>query len=258
MNVSRPWKAAAILVVLAIVGAGAAIAWVNYSKPKPLGLPTAGVHSPAPSPSPNDPFAETCTQPASQPGSAPSGLSAVWTIQPGSIAGYRAREKFARLPSPHEAVARTDRVLGWVLITDASGSLRVETGCVVVDLASLRSVDQLPGFNTADRDESARDFLHTREHPYAVFRPGPTSVPAALTGGGVQRVSVAGQLELNGTTRATSFSLQVRLRDQQVAAAGQAGVNVSAFGIEIPTTPGDFVAVDPHLTLEISLTLLRS
>jgi hypothetical protein len=255
---SRAWKAAAVLVVLVGIGAGAAIAWVNYTKPKPLGLPSPGVHSPAPTPSPNDPFADTCKQPASPPGATPSGLSGVWAIQPGSMAGYRAREKFAELPSPHEAVARTDRVLGWIQISDSSGSLRIESGCVVVDLVSLRSVDELPGFNTADRDKNARDFLHTSLHPYAVFRPRPANLPAGLAGGGVQRVGVGGELELNGTVRAATFSLQVRLRDQAIAAAGQTGVNVSDFGIEVPTTVGDFVAVDPHLTLEISMTLLRS
>jgi len=178
-------------------------------------------------------------------------------VQSGSIAGYRAREKFAEVPAPHEAVARTDRVLGWVLISDASGALRIETGCVVVDMVSLRSVDELPGFNTTDRDENAREFLHTGLHPYAVFQPFPVAIPAGLAGGSVQRVRIAGQLELNGISRAATFSLQVRLRDQQVAAAGQAGINVNDYGIQVPTTVGDFVAVDPHLTLEISLALQR-
>ena len=244
--------------VLVVIGAGAAVAWVNYTRPKPLGLDSPGIRSPAPSPSPDDPFASTCRPPAIQPGATPSGWSGVWAIQPGSIAGYRAREKFAELPSPHEAVARTDRVLGWVLIADAAGALRIEAGCVVVDLAGLRSVDELPGFNTADRDKSARDFLHVRSHPYAVFQPFAVALPAALASGGVQRVSLAGQLELNGTSRAATFTLQVRLRDGQVAAAGQTGVNVDDFGIEVPTTVGDFVAVDPHLTLEISLALRRA
>ncbi len=258
MTLSRAWKAAAVLALLAGIAAGAAIGWVNYSKPKLLGLPSPGVHSPAPSPSPNDPFADTCKPPASAPRAMPSGLPGVWAIQPGSVAGYRAREKFAELPSPHEAVARTDRVLGWIEISDSSGSIRIESGCVVVDLVSLRSVDVLPGFNTADRDESARNFLRTSVHPFAVFRPRPINLPAGLSGGGVVRVGVGGELELNGTTRSATFSLQVRLRDHAVAAAGQAGVNISDFGIEAPTTVGEFVAVDPHLTLEISMTLLRS
>jgi hypothetical protein len=221
-------------------------------------LASPGVHSPAPSPSPDDPFANACRLPAAQPGVAAEGLSGVWAVQPGSIAGYRAREKFAELPSPHEAVARTERVLGWVLISDASGAQRIEAGCVVVDLASLRSVDELPGFNTGDRDESARDFLHVGSHPYAVFQPFPVALPAGLAGAAVKRVSVEGRLEVNGVPRSATFSLQVRVQDQQVAAAGQTGINVNDFGVEVPTTVGDFVAVDPHLILEISLAMSRT
>ena len=258
MNRSRSWKAAAVLVALVVLGAGAALAWINYTRPKPLGLASPGVHSPAPSPSPDDPFASACRRPVAESGATPAGLSGVWAVQPGSIAGYRAREKFAELPSPHEAVARTDRVLGWVLITDASGTQRIEAGCVVVDLASLRSVDVLPGFNTGDRDKSARDFLHVGSHPYAVFQPLPAALPAGLAGGAVKRVSLGGSLEVNGVSRSATFSLQVRLQNQQVAAAGQTGIYVNDFGVEVPTTVGDFVAVDPHLTLEISLVLSRA
>jgi hypothetical protein len=49
-------------------------------------------------------------------------------------------EKLEELPSPHEAMARTE------LVADEGGAANIETGYVAVELASLRSVDELPGF----------------------------------------------------------------------------------------------------------------
>jgi hypothetical protein len=54
---------------------------------------------------------------------------------------------------------------------------------VAVDLATLASVDQLPGFNTADRDGNARDFLGVAAHPYAIFQPYPVRIDADIGSG---------------------------------------------------------------------------
>ena len=178
-------------------------------------------------------------------------------VQPGSLAGYRAREKFEELPATNIAVARTDRVSGWLVVLDDGGAVSLGSGCVAVELATLRSIDRLPGFNTADRDNNVRDFLHTGEHPFALFHVIGAPVGSTPTGATPVHARVAGMLELNGTLKPAAFNLVVRLDGDQVAAAGSTIVAVQDYGIEVPQGPSGFVSVDPRITLEISLVLLR-
>lgn len=258
MRVARAYKvAAAVAAVLLLAGAGG-YAWVVLTRPPELALAAPIARSPAPSPAQNDPLTQACRGPALPSGASTTIATGLWTIQPGSLAGYRAHEKFAQVPSPHVAVARTDRVAGWLLIGGSETSPQLETGCVAVDVAALRSVDVLPGFNTADRDESARNFLRAREHPYAVFQPYPSRVDPNIARGGTLRVELAGALEVGGVSRPATFSLSVRYANGQVAAAGTTTVDVGDFNIEVPQTPGDFVAVNPKITLEVSLVLLKA
>ena len=257
VNVSLPWKAAVTAALVVVLGAAAAVTVVYHSRPQPLTL--AGTHprSPAPTSDAGDSLATVCRKPAVAAAGASGDLSGLWVTQAGSVVGYRAHEKFAELASPHEAVARTERVNGWLLVAADMGSTRIETGCVAVEVATLVSVDELPGFNTADRDKSARDFLRTREHPYAVFQPYPQSITAGLDGGAVGRAKILGDLEINGVRKAATFALEVQLKDHQLAAAGSSTIAVEDYGVDVPQSPGGFVSVDPHFTLEVSLILSR-
>src|SRR5439155_22860920 len=128
--------------------------------PARLSLPApASPPAPQASPTPSDPLAMACAIPSAQPsGAAPAGL---WLVASGSQAGYRVSEKWAQLPSPHEAVARTDRVSGWLSISGTAGALDLQAGCFGLDLTALKSIDSLPGFRVADRDDNVQDFLDT-------------------------------------------------------------------------------------------------
>ncbi len=258
MRIGVLWKALAALGLLLIVGTAAAITYFNQTRPQALGLVTATPRTEAPSPSPDDPLAQVCRRPA-VPGNATStGVRGLWVIQPRSIAGYRAREQFAELTSPHEAVARTDRLSGWLLVGGTDVSLEVVTGCIVVDVRGLRSVDELPGLNTSDRDETARDRLGARTHPFVVFQPYPAALKLSPTTDVVQRATLAGDLEISGVTKPASFGLDVRLNDRQVTAAGHATVQVDEFGVQLPELGNGFVEVNPNITLEVSLILLKA
>jgi YceI-like protein len=258
MKLGRLAKILAIAAAVFVIGGVGAYAWMLNSRPPSLGLITTPIsHTPAPSPLTSDPLAEACKRPAAPAGGTGPGAG-LWVIQPASVAGYRAHEKFADLPSPHEAVARTDRLSGWLQVADDGGGAKIVSGCVAVELSSLMSVDRLPGFNTADRDSSARDFLHVGSHPYAVFRPDAGAVSSSIATGVTVHVQVPGGLELSGTTKSAKFALRVRFTGGQLAAAGATTVNVGDYGIEVPTTVGEFVAVDPRITLEVSLVLLKA
>jgi len=247
---------AAVVVVVALAAVGG-VTLIIHGRPQPLGLTQTAPRSPAPAQSLDDPLALTCRRPA-VPGNSTAGIDGLWTIQPGSVAGYRAHEKFAELTSPHEAVARTERLSGWILVSSGGGSVQLLTGCTAIDVATLRSVDELPGFDTRDRDRSARDMLRTDAHPFAVFQPYPASLALDPSSTAVQHVRLSGDLEVRGFTLRSTFSLDLRLQGNQLTAAGNTVVDVGDFGVDVPQAADGFVRVDPQITLEVSLILLKA
>lgn len=257
VKVGWPWKAAAAVAVLLVLGLAAAVTLVYHGRPQPLNLAGTHARSPAPTSDVNDPLAAVCRRPAVAAAGIAGDLSGLWLTQAGSVVGYRAHEKFEELPSPHEAVARTERVSGWLLVAADGSSTRIATGCVAVQVGTLVSVDELPGFNTGDRDKSARGFLCTDEHPYAVFQPYPQPISADLSSGAVAHARVVGDIEINGARKPATFALDVQLKDHQLAAAGNTTIAVGDFGVEVPQGPAGFVSVDSHITLEVSLILSR-
>ena len=252
----RRWKLIAASGSVLLIGGAGAYGWILHDRPQPLGLISPVSQTPAPSPSSVDPLSQVCRPPAMPVGGTTNDVAGLWVVQPASLVGYRAHEKFAGLPSPHEAVARTDRVRGWLLVVGDANSAQLVTGCVAVQLDSFRSVDHLPGFNVADRDETTRDLLNVAAHPYGVFQPFPASLNPDIALGSTVRMKVSGALELNGTGLPATFPFDLRFASGQVAAAGRTTVDARAYGIDVPRA-SDFVVVDPQITLEISLVLLK-
>ena len=204
-------------------------------------------------PTPGDPLAAAC-------GSAPqssgqTGVTGAWLVQPGGVAGYRAHEKWEDITIPHEAVARTERVAGWATLTQGTG-ITLDRACFAVELATLTSEDQVPGRNMADRDENARGFLNTTSHPFAVFRANGVTLISGQANGSRAHVSVSGQLEINGVPRPAALSVDVALTASQLNVVGSTGIVSTDYGLELPTI-GDFVAVDPHITVEFSVSMQR-
>jgi hypothetical protein len=250
-------KGVAVAVVVVILGAVAAITVLLHSRPASLGLADSHSRSQANAPSPSDPLTLACRRPAIQNHSG-SGVAGLWQTETGSVVGYRAHEKFAEIESPHDSVARTEQVSGWILTGDTGGAIQVQTGCIAVAIQTLHSVDELPGFNTRDRDKSARDMLGAGNNPYVVFQPYPATLGLDANSAAIQRVGIAGDLQVSGVTRPATFALDVRLQDGVLSAAGNTTIDVGEFGIEVPQEAGGFVQVDPRITLEVSLILSRS
>lgn len=249
-------KLGAAIALVAIVAAVAWIALVVHGRPQSLGLAQSSQRSPAPSPSPDDPLTLACRRPAVQNNSEPP-PGGMWTIQPGSVAGYRAHEKFADLEAPHEAVARTDRLSGWILVGGATGSIQLLTGCVAIDVRTLHSVDQLPGFNTTDRDGNSRDMLRADSNPYVIFQPYPATLVLASSSTAIQRVQLSGDVQISGVTKTCTFALDARLVDTQLTVAGATTIHAGDFGVDVPQAADGFVRVDPQIVLEVSLILIR-
>jgi hypothetical protein len=242
--------------VLLLAGVGAALGYTLLrSSPAPLTLASStAIARTTATPKASDPIAAACGSPTKSTSS--QGLSGAWLVQPGGVAGYRAHEKWVGVTAPNDAVARTSGVRGWAVITDSSG-INLQQACFAVDLMTLKSQDQVGERNMNDRDENVHDFLHARTYPYAIFRAANARLLGERPGGSRAHLKVNGSIEINGRPRPASLSVDVALNGDQLNLAGNAVVVSTDYGLELPTI-GDFVEVDPRITVEFSVSLLRA
>jgi polyisoprenoid-binding protein YceI len=175
-----------------------------------------------------------------------------WVIRPGSEAGYRVREKLARLPAASEAVGRTEIVSGAFTVTGDDGRYAVTSIEVDVDMASLTS-------DSPRRDETLRERgLETDSFPTASFMsPGPVEIPADLRSGNAMDFRIDGALTIHGVTRQVSIPIRAQLRSEVLEVVGSLTMHMADFGIEPPNV-ANIVSVDPTGTMEFRLVLEKA
>jgi polyisoprenoid-binding protein YceI len=175
-----------------------------------------------------------------------------WVIKPGSEAGYRVREKLARLPAASDAVGRTDRVTGHFTVTEDGGRYAITSIEVDVDMTGLTS-------DSPRRDQTLRERgLQTDLFPTASFMsPGPVAIPQNLGSGNATEFPVDGALTIHGVTRQVSIPVRARLRSQVLEVVGSLTMHMADFGIEPPNV-ANIVSVDPTGTMEFRLVLEKA
>src|SRR2546426_7327425 len=155
---------------------------------------------------------------------------------------------------PHEAVARTDSVAGQMLMRRVDGShVAIQNGCFAVELNALTSVDTLPGMDAHDRDQFYPDVLETRIYPFAVLALDHATIPTF--GSRPERLTLGGELTINGTTRPVTITVDAQTIAGGVQAVGSMAIDARHFTVHVPGEGESPVAVDPHLTLEFLLVL---
>jgi polyisoprenoid-binding protein YceI len=234
--------AAAALLALLAIGAGAAYLYFFSSlrtAPRPLALASA---SPVPS--------------AGASAAAGDSLAGSWSAGSGSEAGYRVSEQFAGQTSPHEAVARTSQVTGGLTVRQGAGGLEASGLDFAAQLAGLRSVDQVAGFDVANRDRIVASALGVSRFPSARFQADPVQLPPELAAGGVTSLTVPGQLTVHGVTRPATVALQAQRQGSQVRVTGSTSFDMTDFGVQPPRVP--FTSVRPQVTVEFELALVRA
>ena len=242
----RLWVPLAVIVALAVLGGGGAYVYFFSglrTAPSALTLP-----SPTQTTSPSTTATTTPTATTAGSGS--------WTVTSGSIAGYRVTEQFAGQSSSHEAVARTDGVSGEVSIDESGGAVQMTSAKITVELTSLASVDSVAGFNVTNRDRIVQQALDTGSFPTAVFQASSVSIPAGVASGQTVTISVPGRLTVHGVTKNVTATLQLRVSGTSAQIAGKIPTNMTDYGISPPTAP--FVTVQPGVTIEVSLELVKS
>jgi len=227
--------------VLAIGGGLVAVAVVAFvavyfllfptSSPKPLSLVTS--------------TAATPVSPGTQ-------LAGRWTIAPGSVAGYRVREKLGFLPAESDAVGRTSAITGEATFTEAKGVVTAKAASFVVAVNTLKS-------DRAMRDEHIHTIgLQSDRYPKATFvLSSPVTLPRSALTGHVISVSATGVFTVHGTSRRETVPLQMSLSDSAIDAAGSLTFPWSEFNMTAPSV-GGFVNVTNHATMEFDLHLQRA
>jgi len=232
---------AGALVALVVLGlAGGYVYYFTgiHTAPKALALST-------PSPS-----ASASATPAA------TGLAGSWTVTAGSVARYHVNEKFAGQTSSHEAVAETSSVTGSLAVEGSASALRATGASVIVDLASLHSVDQVLGFNVSNRDRIVSQSLSVQKFPQATFKADSFAIPAGLESGQTVTLSVPGQLTIHGVTRASTAIIKVQPNGTSFQALGTIATAMTDFGISPPQV--GITVVQPQVTIEFLLNLTRA
>jgi polyisoprenoid-binding protein YceI len=234
-------SALALIVVVAGVGSYLYFFSGLHSAPKKLALATPS------------PIATTSTGTADK----SSSLTGDWQVTTGSLAGYRAVEKFVSMTSNHDAVSRTSDVTGKLALTESAGNLEATGVTVTVQLAGLKSVDSVAGFNVANRDRVVGQDLDVTQYPTATFTSsGTIELPAGVHDGQVVNLTVPGTLSLHGESHQVNATLQAESQDGQLKVAGSIQTDMTDYGVQPPQVP--FVTVQPDITVEFQLNYVKS
>jgi len=174
-----------------------------------------------------------------------------WTVDSGSQAGYRVREKLASLSAPSDAVGRTTAVTGTLTLTQAASGYSVTAADVTVDVSKLAS------------DQSRRDQrihsqgLESDRFPSATFKlTSPIALAADATSGQTIHVSATGDLTIHGVTKSVTLPIDARLTGSKIELVGSITFPFSQFGMTPPSI-GGFVSVENNATMEFQLLLTR-
>jgi len=222
---------AVVLVLVAIVVAGGAWLLRSHQAPPALALATA------------------------QPSGSAAALSGHWTVAAGSQVGYRVKEKFINQPAETEAVARTSKVTGSVVVTVSATSVTVSQMTFTVDLASLTSQDKYANYQVYQRDFFVRTiYLQTDSFPTATFTAD--RVTFALPDGGPATVDIPGKLTVHGITKQVTAHVQAKGAGSTAEAAGSMSVDMRDFAVEPPSI--SFTTAEPQVVIEFALQLTHA
>ena len=226
-----------IVGVLAVAGAGAAYAlFFTPETPEELAIT-------------DPPRSARQGQPAGAPLADPIGR---WEVLSGSEAGYRMREKLARLPASSDAVGRTDAVTGGLTVEAEDQDYAVTDIRIEVDVSQLES-------DSPRRDNAIRTRgLESDRYPTATFvGSGPIVLPASAAQGETVRMPLEGMLTIHGVTKQVSIPIEARLNGDRAEVAGSFTFPMSEFEMRPPNIAG-IVTVEPTATMEFRLLLAKA
>jgi len=174
-------------------------------------------------------------------------IDGLWTVQPGSLAGYRVQQQLLWLMI--DVNGRTDAVTG---DAEIRGSELV-SATFTVDVAAIDS--GRPG-----RDERFRgtDVLDAAAYPTATV-----TVNAAVDlrtvpdDAGPQRLEIPVHVTLHGVTRPATAQIDIQRNGDRVDVAGTLPIRFYDFNVDPPKPPASLLAVQPVATIEFLVHLAK-
>ena len=168
----------------------------------------------------------------------------------GNEARYRVREQLVGFDFPNDAIGRTSKVDGSILI-GADGKLVRDSSRFTIDLRTLAS-DQ-------DRRDNfiRRNTIKTDSFPNAVFVPASAEgLPATLPATGEMTFTLSGDLTVHGVTRPTTWQVKAtRIASGAVTGTATTEFKFGDFGMTIPKV-ARVMSVDDKIILEYDFNLV--
>ena len=217
--------------IVIAAGVAASLLLASHEAPPPLALRTPAATGPA------------------------AAVAGRWTVGPGSQIGYRVKEKFINQKAQTEAVARTDKVTGSLVVAGSGSTVSLSEMKITVDLASLTSQDRYANYEVYQRDFFVRRiYLQTDVYPTATFVGDKADF--VLPADGLVKLDIGGKLTAHGETRQVVAHVQAQDLGAHAEVAGQIVVDMRDFGIEPPDI--SFTRAESSVTIEFDLMLVRA
>jgi polyisoprenoid-binding protein YceI len=168
----------------------------------------------------------------------------------GNEARYKVREQLVGFDFPNDAVGKTSRVTGMLMI-GTDGKIVKDSSSFTVDLASIAS-------DKPQRDNYVRTrTLMTAQHPTAVFVPtSAVGLPAVLPTSGEVKFDLIGDLTVHGVTKPSTWKVVAKMGPgESVAGTASTSFKFGDFNMTVPSARSVLSVVDV-ITLEYDFTLV--
>lgn len=165
-------------------------------------------------------------------------------IKSGSVARYRVREQFARIPLPNDAVGETTDVTGSVVF-DAKGTVQADRSKITVNLRTLRS-------DESDRDDYLREeSLETDRFQQAEFVVEATpGLPWPLPKEGLVAFQLKGSMTARNVSSPTTWEVTARFGPGGVEGQGKTSFTFDKFRMKRPSA-FFLISVENNIRLEL-------
>jgi len=226
------------------------------SSPKPFKLATSTSNTGAAATGGATPTSAAATSTSaaatSTSAAASSSVGGRWTIETGSQAGYRVREKLAFLPAQSDAVGRTSSITGAATLSESKATITITAASFEVAVNTLKS-------DRSMRDEKIHEIgLESDRYPTATFvLSSPVTLAKSAVTGRVARVPVTGVFTIHGVARRETLPVEFSLAGATLETAGSLTFPWGEFGMTAPSI-GGFVNVTEHATMEFDLRLAHA
>jgi polyisoprenoid-binding protein YceI len=238
----RHWLRWLLLAIagLAVLAAAGPFIYIHFFNSTPAALSLSPGNTSGSTPT------STATSAASANPVATGSVAGTWTVESGSIVGYRVNEVL--LGQSATAVGRTTSVTGHLTIAGTT----VTAATFSVPMATVHS-------DKSQRDEQFDGrIMAVSQYPTGTFALTSSIDLAPLPADGViKEYTVHGKLTLHGTTRAVTVTLTAERKGSQIEVSGDIPVLFADYNIQNPSFAG-FVTTQDHGLLEFLLVFSKA